>query len=267
MNNYINKETKLSGVLGEYISLGKEIGLFNHNVDVITARISHAVIEYDDTLEETSKISYKNGIYVISINKSTLSNRDIDSIIFHELTRIANEIYRDLYVYKGSQIMELKREYASSDTPIEYGMLMLENSVCNYISNLMIEKKYNLESCIEDTKGYTYDAVRRLIATGATNHPDGYTFQELFAKTIYKEEPLFNLCKDCMEDRFIDKMIWKYKNRENGVNELCYILGHLGKIKIGSTRMGASDPKYSKTLVYQSMNEVVNKTEKIVEEQ
>lgn len=265
MKKLMDNRIELPGILGEYISLGEELGLFKNNINAITARLSGTVIEYDDTLEETSKISYKNGIYTITINKSNLSDRTVDSIIFHDLTHISNEIYRDLYVYQSSQIMRLKNE--NSETPVEYGMLMLEGSVCNYISDLMVEKKYNLESYTEIGRGYSIDVIRRLIATGATNHPDGYTFQELFAQTIYKKEPLFNLCKDCMEDLFIDKMIWKYKNRENGIRELCYILGHLGNIKIGSTRMGASDPKYSKTLVYQSMNEVVNKTEKIVEEQ
>ncbi len=281
MKEILRRKNFLSGILGEYIDLGIDTGLFDtDNIDSVLSRIQFTEIKEDNSIPGYYESGFKNGRFVITINRElclqNCGERYIDRIIFNQLTHFANEIFRDLSVYKSHQILGFKDRYSilvkgnDSVSNPECGMMMLDKELCAYVAQLMVSKKYNTEPLIKKDREISFDRLKSIMRRPTTDYPDSTTFSEIFAKTIYKNDSMFRLSKDALSDRFLDNMFCKYGLRDDGMKTLYELLGYMGNIMISSTMIELGLDKINsddnRKLVLRSMNEVINKTEKIVKE-
>lgn len=280
--NIIKRKTR--GVIAEYLILGREIGMFSdETIDNIYGRLNCVQIVEDNTIPGDAKATFENGSPVIIINRERCEKTGkeyfMDEVLFHELSHIANEVFRDFYVYQNSRIMSFYNkysEYSENNDLTKYpfwGMILVDETICQYTAQKMVERKYG-DVYTEKFVKTTLTEPEMVLSTELADYMEAYKFVDLFSKTVYKDEnPIFRLCKDAFNDNLMDNINYRYKKRENGMKELYEILGYMGNIglayysKYHNFNIENTEINKDKKMVLKSMHTIMNKTNEIIKKE
>lgn len=253
----MEKRNDLNKLKQEFLELGLELGLIDkQKKSDVEYRLSRIGIDTDDTIPSAyvALTRLDDDIYTICINSKDSIYADemlIDELVFAEIAHIVNDIHQDLYVYSRSELQSFIEEqrkkygYPTSEEnlttdlkPSEQGNLhswpvqgptLLEECICQYISNIMVGKKYDTE-----LNGKNYAVTGPLIPRYfVCDENSDYSLKlraaDIFSKTLYSgEDSMKKMCKDSLSDYFLDKMFAKYKTREGGEQTLFEIFSFMG---------------------------------------
>ncbi|MBR4350926.1 MAG: hypothetical protein IKP98_01740 [Bacilli bacterium] len=227
----------------EFITLGSELGLFDKNVvPQIEARLTDVDFIIDNHFGGDAATTYDKGTPTITVNtdwccSNMLVNFNLDLVIFRELAKVANEIERELKVYKDTKIERFTKDYEwcfvldeSVDSPIK-GLNLMGQVISEYTARAMIYRKYYKRENIPNVTEYARPE-NATFFDGYSEYSIFYRFINEFSRTIYrKEDPMFKLCKASFDHNLLDNIFTIYGQRgTDGNMELYKILGSIGYV-------------------------------------
>ncbi|MBR4830504.1 MAG: hypothetical protein IKZ96_01900 [Bacilli bacterium] len=265
--------TNFNKLLDEYILLGMRTGFFDHKVaENIVSRIREIEVIEDNTIRGDARTTMDGGRQIILLNKDKCSSKGEyygDEVIFHELSHFSNDIHRDLYVYRKSDIKEFSsaNKSLSEGNPLvrfpEWGMFLLDEVISQITAEAMVKAKYGSEVdgiYKEELFMTEYTEPPVLLSTKITDYRDCYSLANDFSRTIYHgDDTITKMCIDAYNNSLLDRVFSKFGSRENGTKELYELLGYMGNIliKIYEEKYGfsfkGSEPNKDKKLILTSM--------------
>ena len=253
----LNRISKLDKNIQEYISLGVKIGLFNEkNIERIVSRLERVNFSIDNNnpgdaqtepIRDKQNVRKSHGILVKINEEKTLKSGKYyfkDEVMFHELTHCINGIYENFMEnlslwFDFDKIM--KSEFSVKEDVIEemskdknyrqrsYAWMMLDEFVAQYVSQLMVEKKYNKKIYNEENKTIKQANPQINVINSFSDYYEFYDIVINFIKPIYGDN-INNFIIDSLDETVIDKIFEYYKNEMSGFEKLYSLLGRMGNI-------------------------------------
>ena len=278
--------TNFNKLLDEYIILGIKTGFFNSEVaETIVRRIREIEVREDNTIKGDARTIVEDNKQIILLNKDKCFSKGEyygDEVIFHELSHFSNDIHRDLYVYRRSEIRDFStnnKQLSEGNDLIRYpewGMFLLDEVISQITAEEMVKEKYG--SKVEGIYGEEFITSKLTeppvaLYTKITDYKDCYSLADDFSKTIYHGEDAINrMCIDAYNNSLLDRIFSKYNSRENGKKELYELLGYMGNalIKIYEEKyeftFEGSEPNKDKKLILTSMRRAKDIANRIANE-
>lgn len=240
----------------EFLEYGKELGFFNqNNANRVMERIKQVQFIQDNTIPGDAHTGVNSGITTIRINTNrTFKKEDwfADEVIFHELVHSVSglyenefETYYSWYIDKNIQKFMTEDEKQSlqeysKEKPFNYaagyGVALLDDFVAQYMSQSMVEKKY------EKDPRYKEGIYKRTLQKRRSYCPEhnfyssfnDYSIYELFGRkfveALYGKEDMQRFCSESMKTSIVDNILSTYRKRKGGIENIYKILMYLGTI-------------------------------------
>lgn len=228
----------LNDLKKEFVELGVELGLIEkEKVSDVQYRLDRIKIEELDPnpVADAMTREYEDK-YTICINPDACKDESYrDEIVFSELAHLVNDIHLDIHVYHKSDLdnffteyKDLKKGNLLLDWPL-FGAYLLDECISEYISLMMISKKYGAEFTNKRFMPNTVLSKRRFKRDDSSDYEKKLSLANYFSKALYSgNDSMKKMCKDALSDAFIDRMFAKFNYRKNGPETLYELFGFMG---------------------------------------
>ena len=254
----------------EFLEYGKELGFFNaSNASRLKERLQRVQFVQNNTIPGDAHTGFDSRITTITVNADRTFSKDdwyVDEVLFHELTHSVSgltenefETYYSWFIDKNIQKFMTEEEKQSfceysKERPFQYaagyGVALLDDFVAQYMSQSMVEKKY------ERDPRYKGGIYKRELQEKRKYCPDfnfyssfnDYSIYEgfgrKFVEALYGKEDIQKFCVESMQPNIVDNIFDIYQQRKGGMENLYKIFMHLGTVNFAeNVNMGHFNTK------------------------
>lgn len=227
----IDYNKKIEKYILEYIKYGLELGLFNSTqASLFKTKLINLKVFIDSNLAGDAKVQ-DNNLY---INSSLFNNeRKLSLVLFHEFSHTCNSIHKELFNKNYPNKFDIFKNYVENNfsssvssysygynttylqdinnpyTYYKFGLLLIDEVLCEYTSTLMVARKYN--------EKLSYKRYCRNYNTQEINYYSSFDYYgigeelvDLLSKTLFlknDEKNIFGLCKSMFNQDFVSVLI------------------------------------------------------------
>lgn len=248
--------------MNEFLQYGKELGYFSQsNASRVKERLQRVKFIQDNEIAGDTHTGVSDGITTISVCTDRTFSKDdwfIDEVIFHELTHSISGLYENEFETYYSWFIDKnikkfmteqeKQEFEiySKEKPFQYsagyGVALLDDFVAQYMSQSMVEKKYEKDEKYKDgiykrqpyKRNYCPDFI---FYSSFNDYPIYERYGRMFVEALYGKEDIGRFCMEAMQSNIVDNIITAYQQRKGGIESLYKILSGLGTIFIYSKKL------------------------------
>lgn len=239
----------------EFLKYGQECGFINKsNAKRVKERLERIAFVQDNTIPGDAHTKMDSDTTIITINMNrTFSNKEwfTDEVLFHEFTHSVSglcenefQTYYSWFIDKNIQKFMTEQEKEefkvySKERPFEfaagYGVALLDDFVAQYMSQSMVEKKYEndprYKSGIYQRKPQRRNYCPEFDFYSNFNDYSIYEgFGKKFIKALYGKEDVQRFCIESMHPDIVDNIILNYRNRKGGIESIYKLFTYLGTI-------------------------------------
>lgn len=242
--------------INEFLEYGKELGFFNQsNASRLKERLQRIRFVQNNSIPGDAHTGFNSGITIITVNTDrTFAEEDwfVDEVLFHELTHSVSgltenefETYYSWFIDKNIQKFMTEEEKQSfqeysKERPFQYsagyGVALLDDFVAQYMSQSMVQKKYEKDSRYKDGI-YKRELQKNRRYCPELNFYSSFNdysiyegFGKKFVEALYGEEDLQRFCVESMQPNIVDNILLTYQKRKGGMENIYKILMYLGTI-------------------------------------
>mgnify|MGYP004459742467 CR=1 FL=1 len=240
----------------EFLEYGKELGFFNQsNASRLKEKVQRIRFVQNNSIPGDAHTGFNSGITTITVNTNRIFAKEdwfVDEVLFHELTHSVSgltenefETYyswcidENIQKFMTEEEKQSFKEY-SQKRPFQYsagyGVALLDDFVAQYMSQSMVQKKYEKDPRYKDgiykmesqkTRSYCPE----LHFYSSFNDYSIYEgFGKKFVEALYGKEDMQRFCVESMQPNIIDNILLTYQKRKGGLENIYKIFMYLGTI-------------------------------------